>query len=81
MKSKRKYFKKVYNFTCCNCDYKQTAKPSLMMTGFGMNSGHGSCLKCEEFLHLEIKGGIDGSIMISKLWEDFLKENKDGKGI
>ncbi len=72
-KLKRENFKEKYDFTCCNCGYKQWAKPSIMMTGFGMNQGHGSCFKCKEFLHLEIKGGLDGDNMISILWDDYLK--------
>jgi len=72
-KFKREHFKKRYDFICCNCGYEQWAAPSIMMTGFGMNQGRGSCLKCKEFLHLEIEGGIDGDKMISMLWGDFLK--------
>ena len=72
-KLKREHFKEKYDFICCNCGYEQWAKPSMMMTQFGENSGHGGCLKCKEFLHLEIEGGIDGENMISELWDDFLK--------
>lgn len=72
---KRKYFKEKYDFVCCNCGAKLWAKPSMMMK-LGMNSGHASCLECKEFLHLEIDGGIDGKNMISKLWNEFLKEEK-----
>lgn len=71
-KFKREYFKKRYNFTCANCGYKQSAKPSMSMTA-GRNSGHGSCLKCNKFLHLEIEGGIDGKNMVSMKWDDLLK--------
>ena len=76
---KREYFKKSYDFVCCKCGYKQWAKPSMMMTAFGMNRGHGSCLKCKEFLHLEIDGGLDGENMVSELWDDFLKKTKGGE--
>jgi len=72
-KFKRVYFKKRYDFTCCACGHKQWAAPSMSMTEWGRNSGHGHCLNCNEFLHLEIKGGIDGDRMISRLWNDFLK--------
>ena len=75
-KFKRECFKKSYDFTCSNCGHEQWAKPSMMMTQFGINSGSGSCLKCGEFLHLEIEGGIDGENMISMLWDDFLKKIK-----
>jgi len=46
----------------------------MMMTQFGLNQGHGSCMDCKEFLHLEIKDGIDGDEMISMLWDDYLKK-------
>ena len=72
-KVKRLNFKEKYDFVCCKCNYEQWAKPSIMMAGFGINSGHGSCLNCKEFLHLEIDGGLDGENMVSKLWDDFLK--------
>ena len=73
-KLKRVHFKEKYDFVCCSCGYEQWAKPSIMMVGFGMNQGHGSCLKCKEFLHLEIKGGLDGEKMISMKWDDYLKK-------
>ncbi len=78
---KGEYFKEKYDFVCCKCGYKQWAKPSMMITEFGINSGHGSCLNCKEFLHLEIKGGIDEEEMVSVLWDDFLKKEgiKNGK--
>ncbi len=75
-KLQREYFKEKYNFICCNCGYEQGVKPSIMMTGFGINSGHGSCLSCGEFLHLEIEGGLDGENMVSELWDDFLKKTR-----
>lgn len=70
---KREYFKKTYDFICVKCGYKQWAKPSMNMTEFGINSGCGNCLECKEFLHLEIKDGINGENMISILWNDFLR--------
>jgi len=73
---KRKTFKERYDFVCCNCGAELWAEPSIMMTGFGLNRGHGTCLKCKKFLHLEIEGGLDGENMISELWEDFLKKQK-----
>jgi len=71
---KRENFKKKYDFICCNCGAKLWARPSIMMTGFGRNQGHGSCMDCGEFLHLEIEGELDGDNMISMLWDDFLKK-------
>jgi len=73
-KFKREHFKEKYDFACCACGYEQWAKPSMMMTCFGMNQGHGSCMECKEFLHLEIDGGLDGDKMISMLWDDYLKK-------
>ena len=75
-KLKREYFKESYDFASCKCGYKQGAKPSILMRGFGMNSGSGQCLNCKEFLHLEIEGGIDGENTISTLWNDNLKKIK-----
>ena len=71
---KREYFKKSYDFVCCKCGYVQYARPSILMTGFGINSGSGDCLNCKEFLHLEIEGGIDGEKMISMLWDEHIKK-------
>ncbi len=75
-KLKRENFKKRYNFKCCNCGFEQSASPSIMMTGFGMNQGHGSCRECKSFLHLEIEGGLDGDKMVSEDWNSFLKKQK-----
>ena len=75
-KLKRENFRKKYDFICCKCGYEQWAKPSIMMTGFGINSGCGSCLECKQFLHLEIEGGLDGERMVSVLWDDFLKRKE-----
>ena len=68
---------KRYDFICCACGYEQWAKPSIMMIGFGKNSGCGSCLNCNQFLHLEIEGGLDGERMVSELWDDHLKRIKE----
>ena len=73
---KREYFKEKYDFICCNCGAKLWAIPSMMMTEFGINQGHGSCKDCKEFLHLKIEDGIDGEVMISVLWDDYLEESK-----
>lgn len=73
---KREHFKKRYDFKCPKCEKKLWAKPSIMMTGFGMNSGHGTCPDCKIFFHLEIEGGIDGERMISEIWDVWLKKYK-----
>ena len=71
---KRECFKDKYDFICCDCGYKQWARPSMSMTALGRNSGCGGCLGCKKFLHLQIEGGLDGEKMISMLWDDFLKK-------
>ncbi len=67
--------KKSYDFTCVVCGYEQCAKPSMMMDVFGINSGHGSCLRCRTFLHLEIEP--DGEFMISQDWDEHLAEREE----
>lgn len=73
-----KYFKKRYDFECPKCGAKLWAKPSMMMTCFGRNSGCGSCLDCGEFLHLEIEGDLKGEKMKAIPWNDFLKREGIG---
>jgi len=41
-----------YPFTC-PCGHQQYARPSIAMR-FDLNMGHGTCKKCNMFLHLEI---------------------------
>jgi transcription elongation factor Elf1 len=72
---KRKVFKERYDFKCAKCGKELWAAPSIMMTGFGMNQGHGSCLKCKTFLHLEIIPDIYGEEMISEEWDGWLKNH------
>ena len=69
-------FKERYEFICPKCQAKLYAAPSMMMTCFGRNSGFGKCLDCGEFLHLEIKGGLEGTEMKAMFWNDFLKTLK-----
>lgn len=73
---KRKTFKKRYDFTCPKCGMESWAAPSMMMTEFGNNSGHGGCLECETFLYLEIEGGLDGEKMLAVEWNKFLENRK-----
>lgn len=65
-----------YNFKCHSCGQEQSASPSISMR-MGMNHGHGSCMKCKTFLHLEIIDDMHGSEMKAILWEDYLKKNED----
>jgi len=65
--------KKRYNFTCPNCLYEQSAAPSLFME-MGYNAGHGSCMNCDVFLHLEIVPDLDGHEMKATLWGDYLEK-------
>lgn len=74
---KRQYFKKSYEFECPKCKKELWAKPSMMMTQFGINSGHGTCLDCKTFFHLEIAGGINGKKMIAEIWDDWLKKQHE----
>ena len=78
-KIKREHFKERYDFECPKCGKELWAKPSMSMTQFGINSGHGSCLDCKCFFHLEILGGIDGEKMVAEIWDDWLKKNKEKK--
>lgn len=71
---KRKKFKERYDFICAKCEHEQWAAPSIMMTGFGMNRGHGSCLNCKTALHLEITPDIYGNKMVSEIWDEWLKQ-------
>lgn len=66
-----------YNFTCPNCMWEQSAGISIIMR-MGHNSGHGSCMNCDAFLHLEIKEDMRGTEMKAVLWGDYLdkKETK-----
>lgn len=63
-----------YNFACAACGHEQNAKPSLMMKSFHENTGCGSCLKCRKLLHLKI--AEDGKRMESRLWDEYLENNK-----
>lgn len=62
----------AYPFTCPTCGDEQMAKPSLIMRDFKMNIGHGSCLECGTFLHLEIAPENDR--MIAQDWDDYMEK-------
>lgn len=70
--------KDAYEMTCAHCGHDQMVQPSMMMTVFGLNTGHGSCLECKTFLHLYITA--DNSKIISEKWDDHLNRMK-GLGI
>lgn len=36
--------------------------------------GHGSCLSCHSFLHIE--HNADKDVMIAELWDDFMKRRE-----
>jgi transcription elongation factor Elf1 len=61
-----------YSFTCAACGHEQMARPSIMMHGFGLNTGHGKCMECGTFLHLEID--TEKQVMISQDWDEWLAE-------
>jgi len=72
MSKKKETFEERYNFKCAKCGHEQSAAPSWGMQS-GHNSGHGSCMKCKTFLHLEITPDIFGKEMKSEIWDEFLK--------
>ncbi len=61
-----------YPFKCAVCGHGQRAKPSISMK-MGENHGHGSCVKCGEFLHLSIAPDLRGEVMVSERWDDFVR--------
>lgn len=67
--------KESYEFTCVTCGYEQMAAPSIVME-LGINSGHGSCLNCNTFLHLEI--APNGEFMISQAWDEYSVDQELG---
>lgn len=69
----RDTFLERYPFTCPKCGKESYAAPSLMMTFAGINTGHGNCPGCKEFLHLEITPDMYGDRMAAISWNDYLK--------
>jgi len=59
-----------YPFVCSVCGHEQNARPSIFMR-MGINSGHGSCMSCGTFLHLEI--APDNTHIISKPHDEWLR--------
>jgi len=68
---KREVFLPRYNFTCPNCMYEQSADTSIAMK-MGHNNGHGSCMNCGVFLHLEITPDLSGGMMKAIMWGEHL---------
>lgn len=68
---KRDTFLPRYNFTCPNCMYGQSADTSIFMR-MGLNRGHGSCMNCDVFLHLEIMPDLFGDKMKAIMWGEYL---------
>jgi len=66
-----------YNFTCPNCMFEQSADTSVAMR-MGLNSGHGSCMNCDVFLHLEIIPDLKGSEMKATFWSNFIDKKPVG---
>jgi len=73
---KRETFKERYDFKCPKCKKELWAKPSMMMTQFGNNSGHGTCPDCKTFFHLEITPDIFGERMKAEIWDKWLNKQK-----
>ena len=51
--------------------YEQSADTSLFMK-MGCNNGHGSCMNCGAFLHLEITPDLYGDRMEAIMWGEYL---------
>lgn len=56
---------------CCACSHPMQIGMSLAMQ-MGHNSGHVTCPKCREFLHVE---RLEGDEAWTERWEDFLRRN------
>ena len=69
---KHDLFLSRYNFECPQCGHEQSAAPSMAMQQ-NLNQGHGSCMKCDTFLHLEIVGDKYEGKMQAILWDEYLK--------
>lgn len=69
--------KEVYDLECCKCHQTFGVNPSMMMTAFGINSGHGRCLNedCKASLHLWIEDGV----MKSELHDDYVNRIKESQ--
>ena len=58
--------KDKYDVKCCVCGHEFYFTPSIMMF-LGINSGHGSCSKCKNFLRLKINQETgEGSSLLFK---------------
>jgi transcription elongation factor Elf1 len=53
---------------CCACGHEFSIRPSMAMRS-GINSGHASCPKCSQFLHIE---ALECEASTER-WEDYLK--------
>ncbi len=65
-----------YPLECCVCGAALSVAPSISMQ-FGINTGHGTCLRCQTFLHLEIAEG--GGFMVSEPWDDYAAREQGSK--
>lgn len=66
--------RKRYPIKCPKCGRELYVCRSIAQE-MGMSSlGHGSCLNCHTFLHIEYKAGDD--VMIAELWDDFMKRRE-----
>lgn len=54
---------------CCECQYPMLIGRSISMQ-MGMNSGHVTCPKCKEFLHVE---QLEGDEVSTERWTDYSK--------
>lgn len=66
--------KNAYDFICPKCEADQYLVPSMAME-MGMNLGHGSCLKCKTFLHLELDD-LGKQTAKAEIWDDYVQRMK-----
>jgi transcription elongation factor Elf1 len=62
--------KSQYSFSCAVCAHSQYFNPSIFMR-LGMNTGFGSCSKCEANLHLEIDEST--GFGLSQSWSEYIE--------
>ena len=70
--------KERYDFACCKCGHEMQFAPCIIMQ-MGVNSGHGRCSKCGEFLALHIEGDAGWSELYSDHVERIKSEKSDSR--
>lgn len=62
---------------CCCCQHPFQIGASLAMLS-GHNSGHATCPKCKEFLHVEL---LEGDEAWTERWGDYLARETYGPSV